>query len=96
MHALWLMFFSITAGFTASAIIANLYRVSGMRAQSSGARTLRSVVLVLAGPSVLFESAMRGFLAKTWHPVSFWLAAAVVLYWSLALGLVVLEIATRL
>jgi hypothetical protein len=93
LHALWIMLFSVACGFTASAIIANLYRVSGMRAETSGGKVLRSAVLVFAGPSVLFETAMKGMLGKTWHPLSFWLATALILYWSLALGLIVMEIA---
>jgi len=93
MHGIWLVAFAVAAGFTGSAIIANLYRVSGMKAQSAWGRALRNAVLVLAGPSVLFESAMRGLLAKTWHPISFCLAAALSAYWSLALGLLVVDIA---
>jgi hypothetical protein len=96
MHALWVMLFSIASGFTASAIIANLYRISGMKAETTGARAFRSAVLVVAGPSVLFETAMQGFIAKTWRPISFWLSAALVLYWSLGLGLLVLEIAIHI
>jgi hypothetical protein len=96
MQALWLMLYSVTAGFTASAITANLYRVAGIRAQNTGTKVFRSAVLILAGPSVLFESAMRGFIGRTWHPVSFWLAATLVLYWSLGLGLLLMQVATRM
>ena len=96
MNEYMLVIFSITAGFTGSAIIANLYRVLGMKAQSPSGRTLRSIILIFAGPSVLFETAMRGFREKTWHPVSFWLVSALVAYWSLSLGLLVLEVATHL
>jgi hypothetical protein len=96
MQALWLMLYSVTAGFTASAITANLYRIAGIKAESTGSKVFRSAVLILAGPSVLFESAMRGFIGRTWHPVSFWLAATVVLYWSLGLGLLLLQVATHM
>jgi hypothetical protein len=96
MHALWLMLFSIAAGFTVSAIVANIYRICAGKVESSGARAVRVAVLVFAGPSVLFESAIRGLLAKTWHPVSFSLVTAGVLYWSFALGLLVLEIVVAL
>ena len=96
MHAVWLMLFSITAGFTASAIVANLYRISGLQTETTSGRAVRAVVLVMAGPSVLFENAIRGLIDKKWHPVTFWLTTAGVLYWSLALGLVVIEIATHL
>jgi hypothetical protein len=95
LHALWVILFSVASGFTASAIIANLYRVVGMSAESSGGKVFRSAVLIFAGPSVLFETAMKGILAKTWRPFTFWLATALILYWSLALGLIVLEIATH-
>ena len=57
---------------------------------------LQAAVLVVAGPNVLFEKAMRGFLQKQWKPVTFWLVSAGVFYWSLALGLLVLEVAIRL
>lgn len=96
MQALWLMVYSITAGFTASAIAANLYRVAGIKAESTGSKLFRSAVLIVAGPSVLFESAMKGFIKKSWNPVSFWLVAMVVLYWSLGLGLLVLQVATKM
>ncbi len=91
MHSLWLLLFSITAGFTASAIAANLYRIC-VGSPRDGHMAVRAAVLVVAGPSVLFESAVKGLKARTWHPVSFWLATAGVLYWSLALGLLVLEV----
>jgi hypothetical protein len=95
-HGLLLVLFSIAAGFTASAIVTNLYRISGLRSETPATRALRSAVLVLAGPSVLFESAMRGFLAKTWTPIGFWLAAGVTAYWSLFVGLLVVDIAIHM
>jgi hypothetical protein len=96
MHALWLLLFAMTAGFTASGIIANVYRVSGFKAENATGRMLQAVVLVVAGPNVLFEKAMRGFLQKEWKPITFWLVSAGVFYWSLALGLLVLEVAIHL
>ena len=96
MHGIWLVAFAITAGFTASAIIANLYRIAGLRGETTGVRTFRNIVLIFAGPSVLFETAVKGFIQKSWHPVAFWLSAAVVLYWSLFLGLMVVAVGVRL
>ena len=93
MDSLWLVLFTITAGFTVSAIIANLYRLLGFRAEERSGRVWRVAVLVIAGPSVIFEMAMRGFLAKEWTPSTFWLATAMLAYWSLAVGLLVLEVA---
>jgi hypothetical protein len=96
MHAFWMFMFAVTAGFTASGVIANIYRISGFKAQNTAGRVLQAAVLVVAGPNVLFEKAMRGFLQKEWKPITFWLVSAGVFYWSLALGLLVLEIAIRL
>jgi len=101
MHSLWLLLFSVASGFTASAIVANIYRIchaatARAKEEGLGERTLRSAVLVFAGPSMLFDNAVKGFRGKTWHPVSFWLATAAVLYWSLALGLLVITVAVHL
>ena len=96
MHALWLLLFAITAGFTASGIIANVYRLCGFKAENVTGRVIQAVVLVVAGPNVLFEKAMRGLLLKEWKPITFWLVTAGVLYWSLALGLILLEVVSRL
>jgi hypothetical protein len=96
MHAFWLFTFAVTAGFTASGIMANIYRVCGFKAENTAGRVFQAAVLVVAGPNVLFEKAMRGLLKKEWKPITFWLVSAGLFYWSLALGLLVLEIATRL
>jgi hypothetical protein len=101
MNGLGLLFFLIAAGFTASAIIANIYRIcqparAGVKTETISERSVRSAVMIFAGPSMLFENAVRGFVAKTWHPVSFWLVTGAVLYWSLGLGLLVMEVAIRL
>ena len=96
MHGFFLFMFALTAGFTASGIIANIYRVCGFKAQNTTGRVFQAAVLVVAGPNVLFEKAMRGLLQKEWKPITFWLVSAGVFYWSLALGLLVLEIAVHL
>jgi hypothetical protein len=96
MTALWLILFAITAGFTVSAIVANLYRLSGAQAKDSPGRTIRLMVMVVAGPSVIFENAMRGLLAKQWPLTAFLLTALGVAYWSLVIGLVVVSIALAL
>ena len=92
MSPLLLIVFSMTAGFTISAIVANLYRLSGAKADDSSGRTIRLMVMVVAGPSVIFENAMRGLLAKKWPLTAFVLVALGVAYWSLVLGLIVLNV----
>jgi len=96
MTPLLLIFFSMTAGFTISAIVANLYRLSGAKAQDSSGRTIRLVVMVVAGPSVIFENAMRGLIARQWPITAFLLVAMGVAYWSLVLGLIALNIVLAL
>jgi hypothetical protein len=91
-----LVFFAITAGLTASAIVANLYRLLHIGTENPAGRLLRAAVMVFAGPSVLFESAMKGRVKKKWSPTLFWLVTAGVLYWCLALGLFVIDVAKHL
>jgi hypothetical protein len=92
MSGLMLVVFAVTAGFTASAIAANLYRLSGVKTDTDYGQWLRLVVMTVAGPSVIFESAIRRFMAKEWSAIAFWLTASVVAYWSLAIGLFILDI----
>jgi hypothetical protein len=85
--------FATTAGFTASAIVANIYRIIvKTKAESLGARLGYVAVMVAAGPSVLFENAARSWRTKDCSAIAFWLAAAVAGYWSFALGLFVIEL----
>ena len=93
MNAFNLAFFAMTAGFTVSAIVANLYRLFVPKPQGSSDYTVRMVVMIVAGPSVLFEAAMRGLLTKQWGIIGFTLAASAVVYWSLVIGILMLDIA---
>lgn len=93
LHDALVALFAMTAGFTASGIVANLYRLLVKKAEGFAARIGYVAVMVVAGPSVLFENAARSWRTKACSGVAFWLAAAVCGYWSLALGLFVLELA---
>jgi hypothetical protein len=83
----------VTAGFTASAIVANVYRISagGFVAETTPGHFLRVVVLMFAGPSEIFEWAIRGRINREWSALGFWLTIAGVSYWSLLLGFVVIH-----
>ena len=85
--------FAVTAGFTASGIAANLYRLVARKSDTTSARIAYIAVMVVAGPSVLFENAATSLRAKSCSQLAFWLAAAISAYWSLALGLLVLNVA---
>jgi hypothetical protein len=75
MHAFWLFTFAVTAGFTASGIIANIYRVCGFKAQNTTGRVFKAAVLVVAGPNVLFEKAICSLLQKEWKTITLWLVS---------------------
>ena len=95
MNQMWVVLFSIAIGFSVSGIVANLYRVLGFKAVSRPEHILRALVLVIAGPCVLVENALAGVLGKQWKLVHFWTATAGAAYWSLAIGLFVLEVALK-
>lgn len=92
LHGLLVILFAIAFGFTASGIVANLYRLIAKKPESLQAKIVYAGVMVLAGPSVLFENASSSFRAKKCSGIAFWLAAAVAGYWSFVLGLFVLNI----
>ena len=92
LHGILVILFAIAIGFTASGISANLYRLVANKPETMRGKIIYAGVMVLAGPSVLFENAATSFRAKKCSGLAFWLAAAVAGYWSFALGLFVLNI----
>jgi hypothetical protein len=94
LHQLLVAMFITTAGLTASGIAANTYKLIVGKTEPS--RTLYFAVMVVAGPSVLFDNAARTRLKKECSHIAFWLAAALALYWSLAIGLFVVSLALAL
>ena len=92
MHGLLIVLFAIAFGFTASGITANSYKLIAKKPETLPARIVYAGVMILAGPSVLFENAATSFRAKKCSTVAFWLAAAVAGYWSFVVGLFVLSL----
>ena len=92
-HDIAVLLFAITAGFTASGIVANLYRLLSGERKDALNRTVYYASLAIAGPSVLFENAAQEWRQKKCSWMTFWLAAAVAGYWSLALGLFIIQVA---
>lgn len=93
MNGLLLIVFAIAAGFTTSGIVANLYRLCGFGNESTGGRALSAAVMVVAGPCMIFGTAVKGRASNAWTPVAFWVTAALAFYWSLGLGLLVIDVA---
>ena len=96
LHQFVVALFSVTIGLTASGIVANIYRLLGNTPETLSARVGYVAVMVVAGPSVLFDNATRSWRKKDCSAVAFWLATALAAYWSLALGLLVLSVVIAL
>lgn len=96
MKQFMLLLYIVAVGLTASGIIASLYRLAGAKAQSANGKMVRNAIMVFAGPVVLLETAIRGLRNKKWQKHWVWFATAGVAYWSLALGMFVLQIALSL
>jgi hypothetical protein len=84
--------FATLAGFAASGIFANLYRLLADKPETTSGRIGYIAVMVVAGPNVLFENAATSFRAKACSSFAFWLAAAISAYWSFALGLLMIQV----
>jgi len=91
-HDLTVALFALASGFTASGIIANLYRILATDKGSPLGRAAYVTVMIFAGPNVLFENAAKAWRKKSCSTTAFWLAAAVSGYWSLAIGLLVIQL----
>ena len=96
LHEVIVMVFAIAAGFTASGIVASLYRIMAGKPQGTVGKTVYIAVMVFAGPSVLVGNAAKSFRKKGCSAYALWLAAAIAGYWSFAIGLFVLNISLAL
>ncbi|HEX3430597.1 MAG TPA: hypothetical protein VHT03_06895 [Rhizomicrobium sp.] len=92
MHDLVVALFALSSGFTASGIIACIYRMLAGDKGSSLGRAAYVALMIFAGPNVLFENAAKAWREKSCSAVAFWLAAAVSGYWSFAIGLLVIQL----
>ena len=90
------VFFSTAAGFTASGILANLYRLLTDKPESNFGRAIYFAVMVVAGPSVLIENAAASRRKKACSSLAFFLAASIAAYWSFAIGLFVINLSLAL
>ncbi len=88
----FLVAFATLAGFTASGILANLYRLLATKPETAAGRVGYIAVMVVAGPNVLFQNAATSFRAKDCSSFAFWLAATISAYWSFALGIFIVQL----
>lgn len=86
-----LALFALAGGLTLSGIVANLYRLLAKRSRGRLATWIHYGVMLLAGPSVLFENSTKSFREKECSRWAYVFALSVTAYWSLMLGLIVLS-----
>jgi len=94
MHEVTVFFFAIAAGLTLSGIVANIYKLVVRTAKGLPETTLHWIIMVLAGPSVLFENASQSLRTKKCSVPGYCFAIGLSLYWSFAIGLFMLNICT--
>jgi hypothetical protein len=92
MHNFLLMMFTIAGGLTLSGIVANLYRLMATKPKSGAETWVYYGVMVLAGPSVLFDNAARSFRKKECTRWALIFALGLATYWAMVLGAIVLEV----
>jgi hypothetical protein len=92
MHEVTVFFFAIAAGLTLSGIVANIYKLVARSAKHLPETTLHWVIMVFAGPSVLFENASQSVRTKKCSIPGYCFAIGLSLYWSFAIGLFMLSI----
>ncbi len=91
-----LVAFATLSGFTASGILANLYRIIAKKPEGVFGRVSYLVIMTVAGPNVFFENAATSLREKKSSPIAFWMAAALAGYWSFTIGLLVIAAALAL
>ena len=94
MRILQILLFSFAGGLALSGIVANLYRILARKPTgSAAAAACHYAIMVVAGPSILFENATRSFRTKACSGASYGFAVAIAAYWALLLGMILVELA---
>jgi len=85
------MLFALAGGLTLSGIVANFYRLVARKPRTRAATAIYYGVMLLAGPSVLFENSTRSFRRKECSRSAYAFAVGVAGYWSFVLGLAIIN-----
>jgi hypothetical protein len=88
-----LLLFAVSGGLTLSGIAANLYRMVAKKPAGGVATYAHYAVMVLAGPSILFENSTRSFRKKECGRTAYGFALGLALYWAFMLGLILVRVA---
>jgi hypothetical protein len=92
MQSFMLVMFTIAGGLTLSGIVANLYRLIATKSKSDAQSWVYYGVMVVAGPSVLFDNATRTFRKKECTGLALAFALGLAIYWAMVLGAILLEV----
>ena len=87
MRNIILVLFLLAGGLTLSGIVANSYRLLADKPEGRLATWAYYGVMLLAGPSVLFENSTRSFRKKECYCVAYSFAVGLAGYWAFILGL---------
>lgn len=91
MRNIMLLLFALSGGLTLSGIVANLYRMLSKKPSGRAATCAHYAVMVLAGPSILFENSTRSFRKKECGRAAYGFALGLALYWAFMLGAIMLR-----
>jgi hypothetical protein len=94
MNTLLLLLFTTAGGLVLSGIVANLYRILARRPKSQAECLFYLGVMVVAGPSVLIDNATRSFRGRACSRIAYAFALGLTVYWSFALGCLVVSLDT--
>ena len=92
MHSFMMLLFSLAGGLTLSGIVANTYRIIASKPQTAAATVAYYGVMVVAGPSVLFENSTRSYRQKECSPIAYGFALALASYWAFLIGLAIISL----
>lgn len=92
MRNLILALFLLAGGLTLSGIVANSYRLLASKPEGRLATWAYYGVMLLAGPSVLFENSTRSFRKKECSGIAYSFAIGLAAYWAFILGLAMMNL----
>jgi hypothetical protein len=87
-----ILLFAISSGLTLSGIVANLYRLMTAKPKGDNQSWVYYGVMIVAGPSVLFDNAARTFRKKECTAMALVFALGLAIYWAMVLGAILLDV----
>ena len=92
MKSFLIVMYAIASGLTLSGIVANVYRLLASEPKDATQNLVYYAVMVLGGPSVLFDNAARSFRKKECSGPGLAIALGLATWWAMILGVILLGI----